>query len=373
MTPETPYSSEFFAHHQELSRQSARAVIPMLFEFVRPRSVVDVGCGVGTWLAEFQLAGVNDYFGVDGDYVDRSKLLIDAGKFRGHDLTTPLELGRRFDLALSMEVAEHLPEKAAAAFVGSLVRAAPVVLFSAAIPQQPGTGHINGQWPDYWFALFADHGYQAVDCLRQRLWDDSRIAWWYRQNTFVYVDRQMLADYPRLAAEISREQLPQRVVHPDHYLTICGDLASARKVAVSQSLRLRATSLAVFPDWRTSDSELIAQLQAMFIALISRADREQLSLVMHIGSESPERVQQVINRINASLPAELLPLASAGPHVAVVDAQHLEHFGELIGPCLQGRIILAGEDTQAVKAAGATQVPSWSTMDVKMGKMPAQT
>jgi SAM-dependent methyltransferase len=360
MASETPYGAEFFAYHEELSCHSARAVIPTLFEFVRPRSVVDVGCGVGTWLAEFQLAGVSDYFGVDGDYVDRSKLLIDADRFRGHDLTTPLELGRRFDLAVSLEVAEHLPEKAVTAFVGSLVRAAPVVLFSAAIPHQPGTGHINGQWPDYWIALFADRGYQAVDCLRQRLWDDSRIAWWYRQNAFVYVDRQQLANYPRLAAQAVLERLPKRVVHPDHYLSICDDLVSARKEAVRQALRLRATTLAVFPDWRTGDRELVVQLQAMFISLISRADRDQLSLVIHIGGESQERVRQIIDRVNASLPAELLPLASAGPHVAVIDTQFVGRLGQFLAPCLSGRVVLAAEDSQAVDAAGASCVPAQS-------------
>lgn len=373
MAAETRYGAEFFAFHEELSRTSARAAIPTLFEFVQPKSVLDVGCGIGTWLAEFQAAGVIDYVGVDGDYVDRSKLLIDGALFRCHDLSTPLVLSRQFDLAVSLEVAEHLPEEAAAAFVGSLVRAAPVVLFSAAIPEQPGTGHVNCQWPDYWMALFAEHGYQAVDCLRWRWWDEARIAWWYRQNAFVYVDREKLADYPRLAAEATTQRLPQRVVHPDHYLALCGDLLSARKEAVRQALRLRATTLAVFPDWRTSDRDLVSQLHAMFITLISRADRQQLSLVIHVGSESQERVRQVIDGVNAALPAELLPLTSAGPHVAIIDARFVEQFGEFLVPCLRGRLMLAADDVQAVIAMGASQVPAFSAADLKMGKMPVQT
>jgi hypothetical protein len=63
------------------------------------------------------------------------------------------------------------------------------VLFSAAIPPQRGTHHVNCQWPDYWQALFERQGFIAFDSIRPALWDDDEVEFWYRQNTIVYVRR----------------------------------------------------------------------------------------------------------------------------------------------------------------------------------------
>src|SRR3954470_6591207 len=198
---EVLYDSAFFAFHEERSRSSARETIPLVLEFVPAKSVVDVGCGIGTWLAEFAAAGVNDVTGVDGDYVDRTKLLVDAGKFVAKNLEQPLELGRQFDLAVSLEVAEHLPESSADRFVTSLVSLAPVVLFSAAIPNDSGDGHVNEQFPEYWQELFERHEYVVADCLRRRLWNNEKVAPYYRQDMMFYVARSRLHEYPRLEEE----------------------------------------------------------------------------------------------------------------------------------------------------------------------------
>ncbi len=125
--------------------------------------------------------------GVDGDYVDRTLLEIPAERFVPLDLSEAFDLGRTFDLALSLEVAEHLPGDAANEFVASLVRHAPTILFSAAIPGQGGTDHLNEQWPDYWAEKFAAHGYMAVDAIRPRIWADPAIEFWYAQNAILYL------------------------------------------------------------------------------------------------------------------------------------------------------------------------------------------
>ena len=98
-----------------------------------------------------------------------------------------LKLNDAFDLAISMEVAEHLPERCAEPFVESLTRLADVVLFSAAVPFQGGIGHVNEQWGSYWVALFRNRGYTAVDIIRKRIWNDDQIPYWYRQNTLLFV------------------------------------------------------------------------------------------------------------------------------------------------------------------------------------------
>jgi SAM-dependent methyltransferase len=176
-------------------------------EAIRPTSVVDVGCGSGVWLSEFISAGVEDVLGVDGDYVARDRLSIPAAAFHPHDLREALRLPRRFDLAVSVEVAEHLPPERGASLVADLVALAPAVLFSAAVPGQTGRGHINERWQDEWASLFVSHGYRTVDVIRAVTWTDPRVAFWYAQNALLY----LAADVPMPPSD---QALPLRIVHP---------------------------------------------------------------------------------------------------------------------------------------------------------------
>jgi hypothetical protein len=99
------------------------------------------------------------------------RILVDC--FEPADLSKPLRLSRRYDLACSLEVGEHLPPASSDHLVSSLVTAAPVALFSAAIPRQGGFGHVNEQWQDWWAA---------------KLWGDPDVAPWFQQNTIIYGD-----------------------------------------------------------------------------------------------------------------------------------------------------------------------------------------
>ena len=180
------YSADFFGNQRAGSASSADAIVPLVLALFSIKSVVDVGCGVGGWLNAFERRGVADYVGLDGDYVPRDMLKIPSSRFQSTDLRRLTDIGRQFDLACSMEVAEHLPESCAEQFVAALVAAAPVVLFSAAIPLQQGTDHINMQWQRYWSDLFASKGYITLDCIRPIIHEDPRVEWWYRQNALVF-------------------------------------------------------------------------------------------------------------------------------------------------------------------------------------------
>ena len=71
------------------------------------------------------------------------------------------------------------------------------MIFSAAIPGQGGTHTINEQWPSYWIDLFRKSGFEPLDCIRQQIWTNSGVEWWYAQNTFAFVRATRVADFPR--------------------------------------------------------------------------------------------------------------------------------------------------------------------------------
>jgi SAM-dependent methyltransferase len=213
------YTDEYYAALRDGARRSAQVVVPLVLRLGQPRSVIDVGCGCGAWLAVFREHGVEDVWGVDGVYVDPGRLEIPSDRFVPWDLTRPLRLGRSFHLAVSLEVAEHLPAACARAFVEALAALAPLVLFSAAAPHQGGQNHVNEQWPAYWAEQFAASGYVPIDCLRRHLWDDNRVEWWYAQNLLLFADRAQLEALPLLRQEyeLAGGTVPA-LVHPKRYL-----------------------------------------------------------------------------------------------------------------------------------------------------------
>lgn len=173
-------------------------VVPILFGDHIPQSVLDVGCGTGTWTKAARDNGVKDIFGIDGNNLTSEALITDAD-FELVDLTQPWDLGRRFEMLFCLEVAEHLDESCAEPLIKSLVRHAENIAFSAACPGQAGQHHVNCQWPEYWQNLFNAVGYACSDPVRPKIWADQRIAPWYRQNMFVATHDPDLAGHePRI-------------------------------------------------------------------------------------------------------------------------------------------------------------------------------
>jgi len=209
------YDRAFYRKLSGSARQSARHIVPDLVARTGAKSVIDIGCGTGAWLSVFAENGIKDFLGIDCDSIPRDMLVIPTERFVAFDLALPYRSGRRFDLVVSLEVAEHLPRAAAESFVGSLVRLGPAVLFSAAVPGQGGTHHVNEQWQDYWAALFEQHAYLPIDCVRPSVWQNQEVAWWYAQNTILYCERSYAAANPGLAGGVeSTGKMPLAVVHP---------------------------------------------------------------------------------------------------------------------------------------------------------------
>ena len=216
-----PYTKEFYNSHKYGTRRSAEVIVPLVLTLVKPQSVIDVGCGVGTWLSVFKKFGIEDIFGIDGEHLDRSLLEIASEHFLPLDLTQPIQIDRQFDLVVSLEVAEHLPHSCAENFIKSLTTLGPVILFSAAIPHQGGTHHVNEQWPEYWAKYFQTRGYAVIDCIRNKIWSNNKVEYWYAQNTLLFVRMDYLENNAMLKREYQNTN-PASLskVHPNKYVEV---------------------------------------------------------------------------------------------------------------------------------------------------------
>jgi SAM-dependent methyltransferase len=210
------YDQQFFADRDDRTRYAAQRVLDIALGLLPPiNSCIDIGCGVGTWLRVLADRGFEDILGAEGDWLDTSLLMIDPDRFMRIDLRRPIEIDRRFDMAISLEVAEHITPEEGDRLVSKLTQIADFVLFSAAVPCQGGKHHINEQWQTYWARRFGAADFVPIDAIRPRIWDDDRVAVWYRQNTILYVRKSRLGDLNPAATPAEPGTLS--MVHPELY------------------------------------------------------------------------------------------------------------------------------------------------------------
>ncbi len=207
----SPVDDETRDRIARVSGAAAAAVVPLVAEWLQPRSVVDLGCNAGVWLRAFMEAGVDDVRGYDHPSLDRTRLLIPADRFVPADLGEPIEVDRTFDLAVCLEVAEHIPQSSSDRLLDELAAFAPAILFAAAVPGQGGDGHVNEQWGTWWDERLRARGFQRHDVLRRSLWDRTDVQWWYAQNLALY----LAPDHPASdLLERQDDRLPVDLVHP---------------------------------------------------------------------------------------------------------------------------------------------------------------
>lgn len=182
-------------------------------------SLLDIGAGTGSWLAAARAHGVTEVLGVDGVLADEGLLCVPRELIMIHDLRRPFRLGRRFDVAICLEVAEHLPESSAEVLIESICAHTNFVFFSAATPGQQGEHHINCKPPSYWQRKFNTCGFICSDDLRARIWTEREMEAWYRQNLFVARrDPEMAGREPRIRHLIH----PEMIQHMDFPHSPCG-------------------------------------------------------------------------------------------------------------------------------------------------------
>ena len=228
------YDRQFYEARCDGSLKSARAIVPIILHYFSVKSVIDIGCGIGTWLKVFEENGVPDILGIDGPHIDQNMLIIPAEKFLVADLRNQSDIPGGYDLAVSLEVAEHLPEELSTDFVIRLTAAAPIVLFSAAVPGQPGIEHINTQWQDYWRTIFRDRSYVALDLVRPIIWGRQDVDYWYQQNTIIYCHDTIVAAHSGLPWAFEKTSL--NIIHPELYEKIMQEYEQTIKNLSNPSL-----------------------------------------------------------------------------------------------------------------------------------------
>jgi SAM-dependent methyltransferase len=194
------YSAAFYRSIAAESLQAAECIAPLLAP-LNVQSVVDFGCGSGTWLHTFRRLGVGAVRGLDQFDPAGVELLIGRDEYQRVDLAREVRLAREYDLAICLEVGEHIAPDASATLVANLVRASRRVLFSAATPGQGGVEHINERPLADWLRLFAGHGYVASDFVRAAIAERKlRVEPWYRYNTLFFLREAELAAAPEIVA-----------------------------------------------------------------------------------------------------------------------------------------------------------------------------
>ncbi len=184
------YTAAYFAQLDLTSAASADAIAAFVVRRFQPRSAVDVGCGTGALLAALARAGVSSTVGLE-----RAEAGLAICRARGlHVQRLDLECeeyaaATRFDVAICLEVAEHLPPTAGDKLVFLLCAAGRVVVFTAATPGQGGTDHVNEQPHEYWVDRFRRCGF-ALDARQTEAvraeWKAAGTADWYQRNALIF-------------------------------------------------------------------------------------------------------------------------------------------------------------------------------------------
>jgi hypothetical protein len=216
------YDTQFFKDNR--SDKKLKSVEIVLSEVIKVlpviNSAVDFGCGVGTWLAGLQQLGVKEVRGMDGPWVKKELLTIPVASFVETNLEKEVILDKKYDLAVSIEVAEHLRKESAKTFIDSLTNASDIILFSAAIPfQGASANHVNEQWPDYWFKLLNERGYIAVDFLRKKIWNNPNVLSFHKQNIMLYVKKEKASLIKVSEDNFYVNESPMSLVHPEIFLS----------------------------------------------------------------------------------------------------------------------------------------------------------
>jgi hypothetical protein len=208
------YAITHAAHIKEATARIGNAYkcLRLVHEVFPFRSVVDFGCGIGGWLVAAKQLGAERTLGLEAEWIKDREKLVDASEITICDLaSSPPKFGRTFDLAISIEVAEHLPPESADGLCDALVNAADLVVFSAAVPGQGGDNHVNEQKPRYWVDKFWHRSFMPLEMVRPVIINDPIMFPWLKQNVIVFANYSLLC---------SRSSLKQYMMPREYFYNL---------------------------------------------------------------------------------------------------------------------------------------------------------
>lgn len=206
------YDKLYYQKHEKGSYYSAISILEFILSFYNFNSLVDLGCGMGTWCKAASDLGVKYILGIDQHEYEQEYMLIDDRNYMKFDLKNELDNYGKFDIAVSVEVAEHIDSAYVNTFIRNVCSQSNIVLFSAALPFQGGTGHINEKKCSFWKQQFNKYGYEIIDCIRPHFWDNSKLEIWYRNNCVLFVKNHVYSQFIR---KIPNDIQPLDIIHPE--------------------------------------------------------------------------------------------------------------------------------------------------------------
>jgi len=160
--------------------------------YLKPKSVIDVGCGIGIYLKPLDLSGIS-CFGIEGSSIARKYSVFNKNRIIVADVTRKLNINKKYDLALCIEVAEHIPKKTSSILIGNLTSLSNIILFTSAPPGQGGTDHINEQKPQFWINLFNKKNFvfdkEKTEQIKNFL-IQKKCIWWIPANMMIFKKRR---------------------------------------------------------------------------------------------------------------------------------------------------------------------------------------
>lgn len=185
------YTERFFKKRLK-HREWQRHVGSVLCSVFKIQSVIDFGCGLGSFLEGFKEEGavVKGY----EFYYDQAEKFIpeNIGLYiLWGDITEPICENKQWDCTFSIEVAEHIPPECSDMFVKNLcVNSGRYVIMSAAPPGQGGVGHINCQPRILWIKRVESHGFlysqEYTNKALRAIKHIPRVGKWVKQNLMVF-------------------------------------------------------------------------------------------------------------------------------------------------------------------------------------------
>jgi hypothetical protein len=163
------YPPKFFTKREHWKKKVYKIMAEDIDKMFNPNSVIDIGCGSGFIM---KYINADKKQGIEGTANVYKVLRVDKNMVDIRDLRNIIHQDYPlYDIAVSIEVAEHIEPQFANTFVENLCNLSHTIILTAAPPNQGGNHHVNCQPKEYWKEKFKKFNFQyskQTDSLRNK-------------------------------------------------------------------------------------------------------------------------------------------------------------------------------------------------------------